>query len=154
MVVPQIVPQMMQFKKLHQYQIDMNAFGSGNLSSIYLTFCHLIDLFAVQHQVGRKSVWLIKTDMLVCNHQKLIQRVQVHQDLMCQIMPQSIPTDHLLCLQIKMTVDKNANISLWTTQSMMQSKQASIMWYLSSARISRRSSKRSLVIALPHLLRS
>ena len=40
-VVPQIVPQMMQFKKFHQYQIDMNAFGSGNLSSIHLVFRHL-----------------------------------------------------------------------------------------------------------------
>ena len=35
-----------------------------------------------------------------------IQRVQVHKNLMLQIMPQSVPADHLLCLRIKMTVDK------------------------------------------------
>ncbi len=40
-------------------------------------------------------------------------------------------------------------ISSWTTQSMMQLRQVSIMWYLSSARISRKSSKRSSVIVLP-----
>ena len=55
-VVPQIVPQMMQFKKFHQYQIDMNAFGIGNLSSIHLAFRHLIDFLTVQHQVGCKSM--------------------------------------------------------------------------------------------------
>ena len=79
----------------------------GNLSSIHLAFRHLIDFLAVQHQVGCKSVWLIKTDLLVCNRQRLIQRVQVHKNLMLQIMPQSVPADHLLCLRIKMTVDKN-----------------------------------------------
>ena len=70
MVVPQIVPQMMQFKQFHQYQIDMNAFGNGNLSSIHLVFRHLIDFLAVQHQVRCKSVWFIKTDLLVCNRQR------------------------------------------------------------------------------------
>ena len=30
-VVTQIVPQMVQFQQLHQHQIDMNAFGGGNL---------------------------------------------------------------------------------------------------------------------------
>lgn len=40
-------------------------------------------------------------------------------------------------------------ISLWTTQSMMQLKLVSIMWFLSSVRISRKSSNRSSVIALP-----
>ena len=107
MVVLKIVPQMMQFKKFHQYQIDMNAFGGGNLSSIHLVFRHLIDFLDVQHQMRCKSVWLIKTDLLVCNRQRLIQRVQVHKNLMLQIMPQSVPADQLLCLRIKMTVDKN-----------------------------------------------
>ena len=83
------------------------AFGSGNLSSIHLVFRHLIDFLAVQHQMRCKSVWLIKTDLLICNCQRLIQRVQVHKNLMLQIMPQSVPADHLLCLRIKMTVDKN-----------------------------------------------
>ena len=40
-------------------------------------------------------------------------------------------------------------ISSWTTQFMMRLRQVSIMWFLSSARISRKSSKRLLVIALP-----
>ena len=44
--------------------------------------------------------------LLVCNRQRLIQCVQVHKNLMLQIMPQSVPADHLLCLRIKMTVDK------------------------------------------------
>ena len=66
----------------------------------------LIDFLAVQHQVRCKSVRLIKTDLLICNCQRLIQRVQVHKNLMLQIMPQSVPADHLLCLRIKMTVDK------------------------------------------------
>lgn len=54
-----------------------------------------------------KSIRLIKTDLLICNRQRFIQRVQVHKNLMLQIMPQSVPAHHLLCLRIKMTVDKN-----------------------------------------------
>ena len=76
------------------------------LSSIHLAFRHLIDFLTVQHQVGCKSIRLIKTDLLICNRQRFIQRVQVHKNLMLQIMPQSVPADHLLCLRIKMTVDK------------------------------------------------
>lgn len=76
-VVTQIVPQMMQFKKLHQYQIDMNAFGSGNLSSIHLAFRHLIDFITVQHQVGCESVMLVKKDVLILNGQKLVQCIEL-----------------------------------------------------------------------------
>ena len=72
-VVPKIIPQMMQFKKLHQYQIDMNAFGGGNLSSIQPALRHLIDFITVQHQVGCESVMLVKKDVLVLNGQKLVQ---------------------------------------------------------------------------------
>lgn len=64
---------MMQFKKLHQYQIDMNAFGGGNLSSIQPALRHLIDFITVQHQVGCESVMLVKKDVLVLNGQKLVQ---------------------------------------------------------------------------------
>lgn len=81
-----------------------SAFGRYDV--VHLAFRHLIDFLAVQHQVGCKSVWLIKTDLLICDRQRLIQRVQVHKNLMLQIMSQSIPADHLLCLRIKMTVDK------------------------------------------------
>ena len=83
-----------------------DAYVEANLIGFYLVFRHLIDFLAVQHQVRCKSVWFIKTDLLVCNRQRLIQRVQVHKNLMLQIMPQSVPADHLLCLRIKMTVDK------------------------------------------------
>ena len=89
-VVPKIIPQMMQFKKLHQYQIDMNAFGGGNLSSIQPALRHLIDFITVQHQVGCESVMLVKKDVLVLNGQKLVQGMQVHKQLMLQIMPQRI----------------------------------------------------------------
>lgn len=75
-VVPQIVPQMMQFKQFHQYQIDMNAFGNGNLSSIHLAFRHLIDFLTVQHQVGCKSIRLIKTDLLMAAmHRRQLRRL-------------------------------------------------------------------------------
>ena len=39
-------------------------------------------------------------------------------------------------------------ISSWTTRSMMQSRQASTMWYLLSGRISRKNLKRSSVTVL------
>lgn len=70
----------MQFKKLHQDQIDMNAFGSGNLSSIHLAFRHLIDFLTVQHQVGCKSIRLIKTDLLICNRQRFIIIIKYTQE--------------------------------------------------------------------------
>lgn len=70
-----------------------------------LAFMH--ELSQRSYQVGCKSIRLIKTDLLICNRQRFIQRVQVHKNLMLQIMPQSVPAHHLLCLRIKMTVDKN-----------------------------------------------
>ena len=88
----------------------IQIFNYGNckrdFTYVDLVFRHLIDFLTVQHQVGCKSIRLIKTDLLICNRQRFIQRVQVHKNLMLQIMPQSVPADHLLCLRIKMTVDK------------------------------------------------
>ena len=72
-VVPKIIPQMMQFKKLYQHQIEVDSLSSGNLSSIQPALRHLIDFITVQHQVGCESVMLVKKDVLVLNGQKLVQ---------------------------------------------------------------------------------
>ena len=64
-VVTQIVPQMMQFKQLHQHQVQVDSLSSGNLSSIQPALRHLIDFITVQHQVGCESVMLVKTDVLI-----------------------------------------------------------------------------------------
>lgn len=89
-VVTQIVPQMMQFQQLHQHQIEVDSLSSVNLSSIQPALRHLIDFITVQHQVGCESVMLVKKDVLVLNGQKLVQGMQVHKQLMLQIMPQRI----------------------------------------------------------------
>ena len=109
-VVPKIIPQMMQFKKLHQYQIDMNAFGGGNLSSIQPALRHLIDFITVQHQVGCESVMLVKKDVLVLNGQKLVQGMQVHKQLMLKIMSEGIAAHHLLCLFVQLAIDKDQRL--------------------------------------------
>ena len=89
-VVTQIVPQMVQFQQFHQHQIKVNLFDGGNLRSVQPSPCHLIDFITVQHQVGCESVMLIKKYVLVLNGQKLVQSMQVHKQLMLQIMPQRI----------------------------------------------------------------
>ena len=58
-IVTQIVPQMMQLKKFHQHQIEVNPFRCGNLRRVQPTLRHLIDFITVQHQVGCKSVMLV-----------------------------------------------------------------------------------------------
>ena len=50
---------------------------------------------------------LVKKDVLVLNGQKLIQGMQVHKQLMLQIMPQRIAAHHLLCLFVQLAIDKN-----------------------------------------------
>ena len=89
---------MVQLKKFHQHQIEVNPFGCGNLRRVQPTLCHLIDFITVQHQVGCESVMLVKKDVLVLNGQKLVQGMQVHKQLMLQIMPQRIAAHHLLRL--------------------------------------------------------
>ena len=39
--------------------------------------------------------------------QKLVQGMQVHEQLMLQIMPQRIAAHHLLCLFVQLAIDKN-----------------------------------------------
>ena len=109
-VVTQIVPQMMQFQQLHQHQIEVNPFGCRNLRSIQPALRHLIDFITVQHQVGCESVMLIKKDVLVLNGQKLVQGMQVHEQLMLQIMPECIAAHHLLCLFVQLAIDKNQRL--------------------------------------------
>ena len=106
-VVTQIVPQMMQFQQLHQHQIEVDSLSSGNLSSIQPALRHLIDFITVQHQVGCESVMLVKKDVLVLNGQKLVQGMQVHEQLMLQIMSQRIAAHHLLCLFVQLAIDKD-----------------------------------------------
>ena len=106
-VVTQIVPQMMQFQQLHQHQIEVDSFSSGNLSSIQPALRHLIDFITVQHQVGCESVMLVKKDVLVLNGQKLVQGMQVHKQLMLKIMSEGIAAHHLLCLFVQLAIDKN-----------------------------------------------
>ena len=49
---------MMQLKKFHQNQIEVNPFGCRDLHSVQPTLRHLIDFITVQHQVGCESVKL------------------------------------------------------------------------------------------------
>ena len=100
----------MQFQQLHQHQIEMDSLSSGNLSSIQPALRHLIDFITVQHQVGCESVMLVKKDVLVLNGQKLVQGMQVHEQLMLQIMPQRIAAHHLLRLFVQLAIDKNQRL--------------------------------------------
>ena len=109
-VVTQIVPQMMQFQQLHQHQIEVNPFRCRNLSSIQPALRHLIDFITVKHQVGCESVMLVKKDVLVLNGQKLVQGMQVHKQLMLQIMSECIAAHHLLCLFVQLAIDKDQGL--------------------------------------------
>ena len=100
---------MMQLQQLHQHQIKVNPFGCRNLRGIQSALRHLIDFITVQHQMGCESVMLVKKDVLVLNGQKLVQGMQVHEQLMLQIMPQRIAAHHLLRLFVQLAIDKNKN---------------------------------------------
>ena len=50
---------------------------------------------------------LVKKDVLVLNGQKLVQSMQVHKQLMLQIMPQRIAAHHLLRLFVQLAIDKD-----------------------------------------------
>ena len=54
----------MQFQQLHQHQIEVDSLSSGNLRSVQPASRHLIDFITVQHQVGCKSIMLVKKDVL------------------------------------------------------------------------------------------
>ena len=97
----------MQLKKFHHHQVEVNPFRYGNLRSVQPTFRHLIDFITVQHQVGCESVMLVKTDVLILNGQKLVQGMQVHKQLMLQIMSECIAAHHLLCLFVQLAIDKD-----------------------------------------------
>lgn len=97
----------MQFQQLHQHQIEVDSLDSGNLSSVQPTFRHLIDFVTVQHQVGCESVVLIKKDVRILNGQKLVQGMQVHEQLMLKIMSEGIAAYHLLCLFVQLAIDKD-----------------------------------------------
>ena len=97
----------MQFQQLHQHQIEVNPLGRRNLRRVQPALRHLIDFITVQHQVGCESVMLVKKDVLALNGQKLVQGMQVHEQLMLQIMPQRIAAHHLLRLFVQLAIDKN-----------------------------------------------
>ena len=109
-IVTQIVSKMMQLQQLHQHQIEVNPFRCRNLRSVQPTLRHLIDFITVQHQVGCESVMLIKKDVLILNGQKLVQSMQVHKQLMLQIMSECIAAHHLLCLFVQLAIDKNQRL--------------------------------------------
>ena len=50
---------------------------------------------------------LVKTDVPILNGQKLVQGMQVHKQLMFQIMSECIAAHHLLCLFVQLAIDKN-----------------------------------------------
>ena len=85
----------------------IHPLGRRNLRRVQPALCHLIDFITVQHQVGCESVMLVKKDVLVLNGQKLVQGMQVHEQLMLQIMPQRIAAHHLLRLFVQLAIDKN-----------------------------------------------
>ena len=101
---------MMQFQQFHQHQIKVNPLGYGNLRRVQPALRHLIDFITVQHQVGCESVMLVKKDVLVLNGQKLVQGMQVHKQLMLQIMSECIAAHHLLCLFVQLAIDKNQRL--------------------------------------------
>ena len=53
---------------------------------------------------------LIKKDVLVLNGQKLVQSMQVHKQLMLQIMSECIAAHQLLCLFVQLAIDKNQRL--------------------------------------------
>ncbi len=106
-VVTQIVPQMMQFQQFYQHQIEVDSLGGSNLGSIQSVPRHLIDFITVQHQVRCESVMLVKKNVPILNGQKLVQGMQVHKQLMLQIMPQRIAAHHLLRLFVQLAIDKD-----------------------------------------------
>lgn len=97
----------MQFQKFHQHQIEVNPLRCRDLRSVQPAFRHLIDFITVQHQVGCKSIMLVKKDVLILNGQKLVQGMQVHEQLMLQIMSERITAHHLLCLFVQLAIDKD-----------------------------------------------
>ena len=94
-------------RKTKNGKIEVDSLSSGNLSSIQSALRHLIDFITVQHQVGCESVMLVKKDVLVLNGQKLVQGMQVHKQLMLKIMSEGIAVHHLLCLFVRLAIDKN-----------------------------------------------
>ena len=88
----------------------MNPLGRRNLRRVQPALRHLIDFITVQHQVGCESVILVKKDVLVLNGQKLVQGMQVHKQLMLQIMSECIAAHHLLCLFVQLAIDKNQRL--------------------------------------------
>ena len=50
---------------------------------------------------------LVKKDVLILNGQKLVQGMQVHEQLMLQIMSERITAHHLLCLFVQLAIDKD-----------------------------------------------
>ena len=97
----------MQLKKFHQNEMEVDSLSNGNLGGIQPALRHLIDFITVQHQVGCESVMLIKKDVLILNGQKLVQGMQVHKQLMLQIMSKCIAAHHLLCLFVQLAIDKD-----------------------------------------------
>ena len=53
---------------------------------------------------------LVKKDVLIFNGQKLVQGMQVHKQLMLQIMTERIAAHQMLGLFIKMAVDKDQRL--------------------------------------------
>ena len=109
-VVTQIVPQMMQFQQFYQHQIEVDSLSSGNLSCIQPALRHLVDLITVQHQVGCESVMLVKKNVPILNGQKLVQGMQVHEQLMLKIMSEGIAAHHLLRLFVQLAIDKDQRL--------------------------------------------
>ena len=101
---------MMQLKKFYQHQIEVNPFRCRDLRSVQPMLRHLIDFITVQHQVGCESVMLVKKDVLVLNGQKPVQGMQVHKQLMLQIMSECIAAHHLLRLFVQLAIDKNQRL--------------------------------------------
>ena len=53
---------------------------------------------------------LVKKDVLVLNGQKPVQGMQVHKQLMLQIMSECIAAHHLLCLFVQLAIDKDQGL--------------------------------------------
>ena len=53
---------------------------------------------------------LVKKDVLILNGQKLVQGIQVHKQLMLQIMSECVAAHHLLCLFVQLAIDKDQRL--------------------------------------------
>ena len=79
-------------------------------ASVYFIF--LYNVFAIPQMYYEKQKFMSVASIAaaILNGQKLVQGMQVHKQLMLQIMPQRIAAHHLLCLFVQLAIDKDQRL--------------------------------------------